>query len=52
MEETIKRVQTAGNTLEQKVGNMEENAILIRLDQKEQIEDLQKKEREMAQEIT
>jgi hypothetical protein len=31
---------------------MEENAILIRLDQKEQIEDLQKKEREMAQEIT
>jgi hypothetical protein len=31
---------------------MEENAIMIRLDQAEQIKTLQKKEQEQAQEIT
>ena len=46
MEETIKRVQTAGNALEQKVGGMEEHALHVRMDMEEKIQALKTKELE------
>jgi signal transduction protein with GAF and PtsI domain len=46
VEETIKRVQTAGNALEQKVGGMEEHALHVHIDLKEKIQALKTKELE------
>jgi hypothetical protein len=46
VEDTIKRVQTAGNALEQKVNGMEETALIVRIDQNKKIEDLEAQNRE------
>ena len=51
-EASIRRVQTAGNALEEKVSHMEENTLLVHREKEDKIKALQEKEIEMAQEIT
>jgi hypothetical protein len=45
VEASMNRVQTAGNSLETQVGKMAEEALLVRLGQKEQIEEMEKQNR-------
>jgi chromosome segregation ATPase len=52
VETEMGRVQQAGNALEERVGKMGEDAVLIRMNQAEKIKTLTAQKREMEKEIT